>query len=235
MARAGEGGTDEREGAPSLIGRRVTALTPLRGKSGLVSVRVGSRTLGAVEAGAASDAGVRVGAEVTAEMVSRVRRAAALARAKAAALRRLERRGKSSNQLVDDLVRAGHEKDAAVEAVERLRLAGLIDDRALAESYARRVMTRSASGRRLVEAKLRGKRFGGEVAAEAAKAAAGERDALEDAVALARKKVRAMPRSIEPAAVKRRVWAALARRGFEADVCRRAVERVMGKGSDGAA
>ncbi len=227
MAREREGSAGEREGALSLIGKRVTALTPLRGKAGLVSVRVGSRTLGAVEPGAA---GVRVGAEVTAEMVSRVRRAAALARAKAGAMRRLARRGKSSGQLVDDLVRAGHGKDAAVEAVERLRRAGLIDDRALAESYARQVAARSASGRRLLEAKLRSKGFGGEIAAEAAKGAAGERDALEDAVALARKKVRSLPRTIDPAAGKRRVWAALARRGFEVDVCMRAV--AVGMGSD---
>lgn len=223
---------DAEEQMESLVGKRVTALAPLRGKAGLVSVRVGSRTLGAVEVRDVADLGVRVGAEVTEALAARVRRAAAIAKAKDAAMRKIVRRGKSSAQLLDDLLRAGHDKETAREAVDRLRGAGLVDDKALAESYAKQVMSRSASGKRLVEARLRGKRFSPEVAAEAAKSAAGERDALEDATALARKKIRAAPKSIDAPTLKRRVWAALARRGFDADVCRKALEKAMGKDTD---
>ncbi|MEL6329379.1 MAG: RecX family transcriptional regulator [Planctomycetota bacterium] len=146
----------------------------------------------------------------------------------ALALRMLGVRASSRRRLGERLARRGFEREVVEAVVERLVSNGIIDDAALAESVARVSFENSPTGRRLVEAKLLRRGIDRGVAESAARDAAGDRDALADARRLAARKLRTMPASLEPDAVRRRLLGALSRRGFEPEIAREAAEAEIG-------
>lgn len=145
-----------------------------------------------------------------------------------AALASLQRSMCSRRRLTERLVRRGHDREVVRGVCEELVAAGILNEEAMAMSAARS-MARKASGARLIEQKLRARGIDAGTAKRAATEATADRDPLEDAAELARKKLRGMSRDLERVVVVRRLSGALARRGFDADVCRRAVERVLGE------
>lgn len=139
----------------------------------------------------------------------------------------LNRRAQSSGQLTDKLVRRGTPIAIAKKVTAELIAIGALNDDAVAESAARTMVQRRPAGQRLIEAKLRAKRVDGETARRAASKAMEGRDSLADALVVARKHVRSMPAKLDMQARQRRLLGALARRGFDADVCREAVRKAL--------
>ena len=81
-------------------------------------------------------------------------------------------------------------------------------------------------------AKIRQRGIPAATASEAAEARLKDRDVLADAVDLARRKARVLRPGEDPQVVARKLFAYLARRGFDADVCRAAVAKATGKLGD---
>lgn len=148
------------------------------------------------------------------------------------ALKVLKARLISRATLISRLARRGYSKGVAERTAADLEGLGLLNDPRLAESLARKQMNTKPVGKRVLVAKIRQRGIPAATANEAAEARLKDRDVLADALDLARRKVRILKPGEDPQVVARKLFAYLARRGFDADVCRAAVERVIGNLGD---
>jgi regulatory protein len=143
------------------------------------------------------------------------------------AIRFLRISGRSTRALVDRLVAKGHARATAQWAADEMVRVGLLDDRKYAEAVVRSQLSRKPAGRRYLLARLRTKGVPGEIAEDVVAAALDERDELDDAMDLARRKLRTYRPDLDPGAARRRLMGVLARRGFDADTTRRVVESLL--------
>ncbi|MGE5198255.1 MAG: regulatory protein RecX [Rhodospirillaceae bacterium] len=147
--------------------------------------------------------------------------------AHAAALRLLAGREMSTARVRDRLVSRGFPDDVVEETLTRLTRAGIIDDRRAAQAAARTLATVRHRGRHRVGRELERLGFAAELARDATEtvlADADERAILDKVVASKLRGHRTIP---EPAAY-RRLFAALLRRGFPADLIRTALRPYWG-------
>lgn len=143
------------------------------------------------------------------------------------ALRLLESRLRTEQELREALTKKNVPDDVTDALLERFRDVGLVDDAAFAAAL---VNTRSQvglRGRSRIAAELRSKGVEREVA-EAALGELATEDELEAALALAARKARGM-RGLEPHVASRRLYGALARRGFSPGITRTAVTSAVGE------
>lgn len=141
------------------------------------------------------------------------------------ALNMLAFRARSSSELARSLVRKGEEKAHVDWAIARLQEQGLLDDAAFARAFTRSKVVGGKQSRRRVEQELARKGVARTVAGEAIDdvfqdEAVDQRSIVEEA---ARKKLRALA-GLEPAVQRRRLYAFLARRGYDLDDIRAAIE-----------
>ena len=143
------------------------------------------------------------------------------------ALNMLAFRARSSAELARALVRKGEPKALVDRVVARLLEQGLLDDAAFAQSFTRAKVLGARQSRRRVQQGLARKGVARDVT-DAAIATVFEEEGVDQAAlveAAARKKLRSLLR-LEPAVRRRRLYAYLARRGYDADDVRRAMEAV---------
>jgi regulatory protein len=143
------------------------------------------------------------------------------------ALNMLAFRARSSTELSRSLVRKGEEKSVVDVVIERLKEQGLLDDAAFARAYVRAKVVGAKQSRRRVQGDLGRKGVARDVADAAIHdvfedESVDQRAIVEEA---ARKKLRTMAR-LEPVVRRRRLYAFLARRGYDADDIRRAMNAV---------
>ncbi len=181
----------------------------------VVDVRVGGRTVATLPRARAEALGATEGSAWTPALAARVSAAAAEALAREAALAFLARRAWSAALLAARLVRAGHDERAAADAVAALVADGWLDDRAYAKARAEQLSRRGAMAAEALEHVLVEEGVAERVARAAAK---GEAGSAEDLV----REAKAARRAGHGAA---RVSGRLARRGFDADTIRAALER----------
>jgi len=217
----------DEESYDDLIGERVTALAPSRHDPMRVVVRVGRRSLGAVDRASISELGIAKGVLVDEGLIRRVRSASKQREAHAKALRLLSSRPRSRGKLISDLKRSGFDPALCEATAQRMAEIGLLNDEALAETLAQEFVSRKPAGERFIAGKLRERGFEPSLANEVARRVASERDSAEDALRLAMKKARTMPGTLDRQVIKRRIFGALARRGFDAQTAREAVERAL--------
>lgn len=139
-----------------------------------------------------------------------------------AALRYLSYRPRSEAEVRQHLLRRFPPEQVA-EAIARLHASGLLDDAAFARYWVERRHTASPRGRGLVEMELRSKGVSRDVAARAA--------AGLDEEAAARRAAQRLLRRLkgeEPMLLRRKLYAALRRRGFSGEVVRRVMGEVGG-------
>lgn len=140
------------------------------------------------------------------------------------ALNMLALRARSSSELARSLVRKGEEKAHVDWAIARLLEQGLLDDAAFARALTRSRVVGGKRSRRRVEQELARKGVSRTVAGEAIDdvfedEAVDQRAIVEEA---ARKKLRSLA-GLEPAVQRRRLYAFLARRGYDLDDIRAAI------------
>jgi regulatory protein len=143
------------------------------------------------------------------------------------ALNMLAFRARSSAELGRALVRKGEEKAHVDWAVQRLQENGLLDDAAFAESYTRAKAVGARHSRRRVQQDLARKGVARSVTDEAIDTVFEEEGVDKRAIVVdaARKKLRSLL-SLEPPIRRRRLYAFLARRGYDADDIRAAMDAV---------
>lgn len=149
-----------------------------------------------------------------------------------AAVRLLAARDRSSAELRRALRQRRHDDDAIDHAIARLTDLSMIDDARYARNRASAIVRSKAAGPRYIQAKLREKGLAQSHITPAVDEALEDIDLLESAIALATRAAASMPQSLDRDARIRRLSGRLARRGFDHDTVRKAVEHALGSLDD---
>jgi regulatory protein len=200
----------------------ITGIEPQQRRRERVSLFLDGEFALGVHAEVALACGWRVGQRVTVEELRAVAHREELRRARDAALRLLGVRARSRAELAARLARKGYEPEVVEPTLVALAGAGLLDDEAFAQAWVRRRVGGRGLGRQRVAAELRAKGVDRETAAEAL----GElTEDVEYAQALEWAANRAAAlEGEEPHDRRRKLSAALARRGYNWDICARVLE-----------
>ncbi|MBA3338756.1 MAG: regulatory protein RecX [Geodermatophilaceae bacterium] len=143
------------------------------------------------------------------------------------ALNMLAFRARSASELARLLVRKGEDPAHVTWTVDRLKAHGLLDDAAFARSFTRSKVLGAGQSRRRVGQDLSRKGVARDVS-DAAIRAVFEDEQVDQASLVqdvARKKLRSLMK-LEPTVRRRRLYAFLARRGYDADDIRKAMTAV---------
>lgn len=198
-----------------------------------VSIRVGGKSVGTISRTRAEAMGLSNGDEWTDGLAARVADAVAIDKAQRYALNALARRPMSEGQMRERLKRREFSVAVADEIVAALVERGLIDDESFGRHAIEAERRRKAAGGRLLRYKLMQKKLPRDLVDRLVDEAEAGYDAVDEARALAEKKLATMAmRKLDPAGRKRRLWGLLARRGFGPDVIRSALDPLAGLGDE---
>jgi len=142
------------------------------------------------------------------------------AAAREAALRLLERTRRTRSDLTRRLRDKGYVAATVEQVIERLAAVGLVDDVEYARAYLETRLRRRSAGWRRLEQDLRARGVSADDVA-AARARLEEREGPEDEAAGARRVIAQAARryaGLDPRTRRQRLYALLARRGFDGDV-----------------
>jgi regulatory protein len=144
------------------------------------------------------------------------------------ALNLLGARPYSTSALRKKLIQREYEPADADDAIGRLVDNGLLDDRKYAEQFARSKIVTTGASKRRVQQDLYRKGITGELATNAIAAVIEDEEIDPGAVIerVARKKL-AQLGDLEPIVIRRRLFAFLARRGYELDEIKGVVARLV--------
>ena len=204
----------------------ITALTPDPRRPGRFAVVVYGQLAATVSLDEVERLDLRVGREF-AEVAAAVEDDAAATKTYDRAVNMLAARGRSTAELRRLLVRKGEAPQHVERALERLLERGYLDDESYARHFARTRAVGAGLSRRRLQQELARKGVDRAVADTAIREVMASEDLDVEAIIddVARRKLRAL-RAEEPAVRKRRLYAHLARRGYDADAIRGALERV---------
>jgi regulatory protein len=208
---------------------RVTALRPTKRDPDRIAVDLNGSFAFALPATLVADERIDVGEMLDGDRVSSLLAADEASRATEAALVFLGYRPRSEKEVRDRLRRGGYEQDAIEHAIARLHEWRYLDDADFARRWVENRTAHRPRGKRLLQQELRHKGIDGEIARDAIDDA--ELDETGAAEALARRRLPSYAGD-EPAAIRRRLGAYLARRGYGYDVIRVALDRALGEADD---
>jgi regulatory protein len=210
----------------------ITAIVADPRRSGRFSVVVDGRPLAILPLDVIERLQLRVGTRITAARGEIEREVAAL-RAYDRAVNMLAARARSARDLERQLIRKGEPPEHARAAVERLRSAGFLDDAAFARQFVRSKSLNAGLASRRLQQELARRGVERTVAADALDEVFAEEgvDERENAEAVARKRLRSLG-GADPATRRRRLYAFLARRGYDSTAIVAALDKVLGAPRD---
>jgi regulatory protein len=220
------------EGDPLSSGElcRITAIEPQRRHPERVSIFVdGTFALG-VDGSVAVSLGLRVGQSIDLRQLQELARAEELRQALDLSLRFLGYRSRSRDEVRRRLARKGYEEETIDQVIGRLSQDGLVDDSQFAEAWVRARTSGRMMGPRRIAWELRQKG----VDAETVRAAIGridEETELGLALQVGRQKAESVRGEPMPV-VRRKVAAALQRRGFSWEVTARVLDTILAPGKE---
>ena len=211
---------------------RISAITPDPRRSGRFAVIVDGRVEASVSIEAIERLQLRVGREY-ADVAGAVEAEAAALKTYDRAVNMLAARARSTSELRRLLVRKGEPAEHVETAIVRLVAQGYLDDESFARQFARSKALGAGLSPRRLQQELARKGVARAVADEAIDdvMASEEIDAESIVDDVARRKLRTL-RNEDPAVRRRRLYAHLARRGYDPDAIRRAMDRVLGRGAE---
>ena len=206
----------------------ITALSPVPNRPDRLRVAINGVALGDLTLDFVADQGIREGKSLSRRDAEAVLAAVDRTVVLDKALDLLAVRARSSRDLSIRLRRAGAPDEGITWAIGRLRAQGFVDDAAYARQVARSKALSGGVSRRKVINVLRQRGIASDVASDAIDATLAEVELDEHGAALvaAQKRLRAL-RSLDPATRRQRLYAFLARRGYESDVVRRVLREVL--------
>jgi regulatory protein len=208
---------------------RITAITPTKRDPGRLMVRVAGKVVATMEARHIEALRLEVGQPWDDKLAGEVADSAAYDKAWRAAVRRIERRAMSRRRLADKLRKLEHERAVIDRVLDRMEELGVIDDAALGRQLAESWRRQGGAGPRMVTAKLQQRGIDRAIAEKIVAELYPPQDAdlTADARRFAERKLRSMTR-LEPIVRKRRLWGALARRGYDTDTINAAMKGLEG-------
>ena len=203
----------------------ITAIEPQARRRERVSVFIDGAFAFGVHAEVAAAAGLSVGQVVSTEELQGVLRAEELRRAKESALHFLGYRARSRVELQRRLLQKGYEPDLVDEALSALSRSGLINDAEFTQSWVHARTGARPMGPNRLAAELRQKGVDRELIDQALQAIDPDRE-LDLALAVGRRKAEQMHEG-DPRTARRKLAAALMRRGFSGEICTRVLDIVL--------
>ena len=205
---------------------RITSLTPAPRHPGRFELIVDGNPFAVLSLDAIERLGLAPGGSV-AGLEARIGQEASQLKVYDRAVTMLAFRARSSAELARALVRKGEATELVDHAVARLQEQGLLDDAAFAQSFTRAKVLGAQQSKRRVQQQLAQKGVAREVTDAAiasvfADEGVDQREVVERA---ARRKLRSLS-TLDPAVRRRRLYAFLARRGYDGEDIRRAMEAV---------
>ncbi len=209
----------------------VTSIIPSSRRQGRFDLMVDGRPVATLSLEVVERLQLRPGLVFGAELATAVEDAAQALRTFDRALDMLALRGRSAAELRRALVRKGESPAHVDAAIARLVGAGLLDDAAYARQFVRAKMAGPGFSRRRIQVELAKRGVAREVVDAAIAEVVAEDEVDEAAVVerVAAKKARTLAR-LDPETRRRRLYAFLARRGYELDDVRRVIERLLDSG-----
>jgi regulatory protein len=206
----------------------VTGIGATPRREGRFDVAVDGAELATVSLDVVERLGLRVGAALDEAREAELRDAAAALATYDRALGLLAASARSSRELRRRLLQKGATEAHVDAALERLAAAGYVDDADYARQFARSRLLGAGTSKRRLKQELFKKGVAGAVADEAVAEVVEEEGVDEEAIAerAARKRLRALG-DVDPETRRRRLYAFLARRGFDGDAIRRVMARVL--------
>jgi SOS response regulatory protein OraA/RecX len=204
----------------------ISDVKPLGADARRWAVMAGRRRLAAVCDSTVEALGLRSGVTWTEELAASVRRADQIARVRSLVAKRLVKNQKSTAEARELLVSKGLTVEEASGAVAHLSRLGLLDDRVLAESVVQSGTSRGPVARQVLEERLAKRRMDADAARSALESVLSGRSEADDALAIAEERLGSL-RNEPDSTVARRLLAYLARRGYEGETARAAVESAM--------
>jgi regulatory protein len=131
----------------------------------------------------------------------------------------LKYRDRSEKEMVQRLGRQGFSEDNAKAVADYLKLRGYLDDERFALSLKRTAVEQRSLGRSGVVQYLLTKGIPAVIAKEIS---GDEGDYLESALGLVEKKIKLL-KGLDDVTVKRRLWSALAKKGYSPDLIKKAI------------
>ncbi len=204
----------------------ITAITPSRKHPQRASIKVNGRYIASLSHTLIEQLELKVGTPWDDALAQRVADAAAYDKALRAAMRRLDRRAMSTRQLADKLRTLGFDPAIITRVTDRLTDLNALNDRAYGEALIREIQRGKPAGPRLLRIKLAQKGLSRELIDELIADTAGDDDPVARARQFAQRKLTSLAR-YDATTRKRRLWGALARRGFTGDVIENALRDLL--------
>lgn len=207
----------------------VTALRVCGPAGDRLRVSIDGKVVATIDALRAHDLGLCVGLAIDGGLRRALEFEHQLVRGHEIALRALATRARSREELRRRLLSRGVDAGAVDEVIAALFASGLLDDEAFARSMVARERSRRPAGARLLEHKLRGAGVDRSVSRRVVGETLAGVDPLEDALELVRYHLRRVEPSLwgresDRRRIVRRLSALLARRGFDDEIVRRAID-----------
>jgi regulatory protein len=204
----------------------ITAITPTPRHPGRFELLVDGKSYATLSLDAIERLHLAVGRSI-AGVEDRIATEAAQLKVYDRALNMLAFRARSSAELARSLMRKGEAKELADRAVARLQEQGLLDDAAFAQSFTRAKVLGAKHSKRRVQQDLARKGVSRSVS-DAAIATVFEEEGVDQREVVeqaARKKLRSLAK-LDPLVRRRRLYAFLARRGYDGEDIRKTMEAV---------
>ncbi len=213
-------------GVITAVGRSATAPDE-------VTIKVGKRSAGRLDERTAARLRIAPGVEWSGELRDLVAHAMMLAKARQWAIRAVSDRAMTRSMLVTKLRIRGLESAQALRIAEEMAEKGMIDERRFAQGVVLSDIARRGKGKRMMVNRLRAKGIDARMAGEVVERVTEDEgyDPRAAALDLARRKARSMQR-LDREARQRRLYGVLARRGFDAELCRDVIRQVLGRDED---
>jgi regulatory protein len=146
------------------------------------------------------------------------------AEAKGLALKALADRDLTRAELTELMVQKRHAPQIVEAALLELEELGVVDDRRVAMLFVQRRVEDEAPTRAVLETELMERGVEAGLVQAVLDEAVSGRDEGKEALEIARDRVRRSRPDLKPEVIRRRVYAFLARRGYDDETCRQAVE-----------
>jgi regulatory protein len=208
----------------------ITRITEQRRQRDRVWVEIDGREGVSLAAEVVTKAGLGVGDVLDEAAITKLRAADELSRATETALTFLAYRPRSEREVRDRLRRDAYPPETIDQVIAKLHDWRYLDDADFARRWVENRAMHRPRGQRLLQQELRQKGIDAETARDAI--AEAELDEAAAAESLARQRAGAYAGE-EPAVIRRRLGAYLARRGYSYDIIRGALERVLGEDGEG--
>jgi regulatory protein len=207
----------------------ITAIEPSARRAGRFDLAVEGTIVARLSIDSVERLGLRVGCAVTGPLATRIVDEASVVRSYDRGIDILAVRPRASADLRRTLIKKGDRAASVDQAIARLQAAGFLDDDQFARQFARAKALGAGASKRRIEQELRRRGVAGTAATRAIEDTFRD-EQIDDQTSIERvatKKLRMLSR-LDPATQRRRLYAFLARRGYDSDTIGATVRRLVG-------